>query len=191
MYSTHEAIGRLSYALEHQDDCKRRHKDTTAALSDAKEAVDLCARAVCDAQNGGKPSLFDRDDEPAATVTQSTEVDAQEARVVSPADDVAKQETVPVIDGTTGAPIPPAHDAPLGEYPLTPSAEDPTLCVCGFAVDSPVAGALHDSRHGRYLAAFEGSGLAEATAQRPGEIREKKGDVTAAVAARAKGKARV
>jgi len=190
MFKTQDqAITLLRAALDDYDQCKRDHKDSTDALTEAKKMVDSRARAVCDAKS--TPTLFDRDDEPAATVTQSTEVDGHEARVVSPADDIAKQEVAPVIDGTTGAPIPPAHEVPAAEYPMTPSAEDPTLCVCGFAVDSPVAGALHDSRHGRYLAAFEGSGLAEATAQRPRKIREKKGDVTAAVAARAKGKARV
>ncbi len=175
-----QAIILLRRALDDYDQCKRDHKDSTDALTEAKKMVDSRARAVCDAKS--TPTLFDRDDEPAATVTQSTEVDGQEARVVSPADDVAKQETVPVIDGTTGTPIPPAHDAPLGEYPLTPSAEDPTLCVCGWLLDSPVPG--HDERHGRYAAATDGAQAAEATMPRPRNGRSK-GDVTADVAKRA------
>lgn len=47
------------------------------------------------------------------------------------------------------------HELAKGKYELTPSETDPTLCICGWEIKSPLDPKLHDRRHKQYLAAIE------------------------------------
>jgi hypothetical protein len=183
---TEKAIKRLDHALSRYDECKRAHKDATDELTDAKKDVDVCARAVVDAEHAA-PTLFD--EEPAPT-KQTATVDGAEATIVSPggasdaddagdADAAGEVEEV-VLSGTTGGPVERETHTSVS-YEMTPSPENPELCVCGWLIAAIIPG--HDERHARYAEAIEG----ESTGPKPTRARSprKKADITAAVAAAA------
>ncbi len=78
---TRIAIERLTAAITNYDTCKVSHAETTTELTEAKKRVDLCARAVVDAEHG-EVGLFDDVEVEAEAEVAHAEVDAEPAQIV-------------------------------------------------------------------------------------------------------------
>ncbi|MBD5603586.1 MAG: hypothetical protein IAI48_00600 [Candidatus Eremiobacteraeota bacterium] len=163
-------------------------------LARAQRKVNACASERGRASNALKEAQEARDAIVQALTTRGLDLTEPELPLAATQpepdpeeDDGEKDEpeqpdetTVPVLDGTTGAPI------AAETYAMTPSPENPDLCVCGFEIASDVAGTFHDKRHEQYLASTGEAPIRKATSKDVIRI----GDVTKAVSARKKGDAK-
>ncbi len=149
----------LRLRTEERDEIASERGRVSQRLKEADEAVMHATAAIVAASRPGQMPLIP----PTAKADDAADID--DVDPATPAN--AARETISVVDGKTGA-----VTSTEITYEKVPSAEDPTLCVCGWEMASPIPG--HDRRHHQYVKALaDDAAAAEGHAEPKRVYREK------------------